>query len=258
MTARLFDQPLVLFVVMYLVLVAMQETGIRLRLRLSAAVDESRHDQILAARDALSVLLSLVLSFTMVMAVQRFDHRRELLVDEANAIGTSGLRAQTLPEPYRRKVLELLREYVDLRFTYPSLGIGPQLDEAVARAKKLQEGLWEQCVAAAQQQPTPISSIFLQSINETIDLGEKRLEALENRVPPAVWTILVLISMLTCFIVGLGMKRRFWVTAVAWPLVVAIVLGLTADLDSPGTGLIQIKRQSLERLQESLTTGSRQ
>jgi hypothetical protein len=49
---RLFDQPVVLFVVMCLGLVAMEETGIRLRLRLSATVDESRHDQILAARDA--------------------------------------------------------------------------------------------------------------------------------------------------------------------------------------------------------------
>jgi len=253
---RLFDQPVVLFVVMCLGLVAMEETGIRLRLRLSATVDESRHDQILAARDAFGLLLSLILSFTMVMAVQRYDHRRELLVDEANAIGTASLRAQTLPEPYRGKVLELLREYVDLRFTYRRLWIGPKLDEAVARAKKLQSRLWEQCAAVAQQDPTPINSILLQSINETIDLGEKRLAALENRIPPPVWTILVLISMLTCFIVGLGTKRRFWVTTVVWPLMVAMVLGLTADLDSPRTGLIQISRQSLQRLQENLTAGS--
>jgi hypothetical protein len=59
--------------------------------------------------------------------------------------------------------------------------------------------------------------------------------------------------MLTCFIVGLGTKRRFWVTTVVWPLMVAMVLGLTADLDSPRTGLIQISRQSLQRLQENLT-----
>jgi Protein of unknown function (DUF4239) len=252
---RLLDQPVVLFVVMFLVLAAMEETGIRLRLRLSATIDENRHNHILAARDAVAMLLSLILSFTMVMAVQRFDHRRELLVDEANAIGTASLRAQTLPEPSRDKVLKLLREYVDIRFTYPILGIGPKLDEAVARAKKLQGGLWEQCVAVAQRYPTPISSIFLQSINETIDLGEKRLAALENRIPPPVWTILVLISMLSCFIVGLGTKRRFWVTTVVWPLMVSIVLGLTADLDSPSSGLIQIKRQSLQRLQQNLTAG---
>jgi hypothetical protein len=81
----------------------MEETGIRLRLRLSATIDENRHNQILAARDAVAMLLSLILSFTMVMAVQRYDHRRELLVDEANAIGTASLRAQTLPEPSRDK-----------------------------------------------------------------------------------------------------------------------------------------------------------
>jgi hypothetical protein len=230
----------------------MQEAGIRLRWRLSAHVDEGGHKLILAARDGVSLLLSLILSFTMVMAVQRFDRRFELLVDEANAIGTASLRAETLPEPSRGKVLELLREYVDVRFTYPSSVIGPRLDELVGRSKKLQRGLWEQGVVVAQQSPTDITSIFLQSINETIDLGEKRLAALENRIPASVWTILVLISMLTCFIVGLGMKRRFWVATVVWPLMVSIVVGVTADLDSPGSGLIQIGRQSLQRLQKDL------
>lgn len=127
----------------------------------------------------------------------------------------------------------------------------------MAKAKKLQGALWEHCVAAAQQHPTAISSIFLQSINETIDLGEKRLAALEYRIPLPVWTILVMLSMLTCFIVGLGMKRRFWVATLVWPLMVSIVLGLTADIDSPGSGSIQISRQSLRRLQSDLTPGGR-
>src|SRR5262245_43709931 len=95
---RFFDQPFVLFAVLFLVLVAMEETGIRWLLRLSAQIDEGRHEQISAARDAAAVLLSLLLGFTLLMALQRLDHRRELIVVEADAIATASLRVQTIPE----------------------------------------------------------------------------------------------------------------------------------------------------------------
>ena len=63
-----------------------------------------------SGRDALFVLLSLLLAFTLAMAVPRYDHRRELVVQEANAIGTTYLRAQTLAQPYRENLEQLLRE----------------------------------------------------------------------------------------------------------------------------------------------------
>src|SRR5215471_5005522 len=101
---RLFDQPVVHVVVLFFVLVAMEETGIRWRMRLFAQIDDSRHEQISAARDAVGVLLSLLLGFTLAMALQRLDHRRESIVDEADAIATASLRVQTVPEPYRGNV----------------------------------------------------------------------------------------------------------------------------------------------------------
>src|SRR5215475_14459924 len=181
----LFDQPVVLFAVLFLVLVAIGEIGIRWRLRLSAQRDPGRHEQISAARDEVAVLLSLLLGFTLAMALQRIDYRRELVVDEAGAISTASLRAQALPEPYRSKVLELLREYVDARLAYSSAGKGPALDEALAHTKRLQDRIWEQSLAVAQQKDSPINSIFLESINETFNWSEKRVAAVENRVPIA-------------------------------------------------------------------------
>jgi hypothetical protein len=254
-TMRLFDQPVVLFALLCLVLVAMEETGIRWRLKLSAHIDEGRHEQISAARDAVGVLLSLLLGFSLAMALQRLDHRRELIVDEADAIATASLRVQSVPEPFRSNVLELLREYVDVRLAYSSAVRGPELDEVLARTKRLQARIWEQSLAVAQQKDSPISSIFLQSINETFNWTEKRMAALENRVPLAMWTMLAIISMVRCLIVGLSMKRRFWVTTLLWPLMISFVLGLIADLDSPYAGVIRISQQSMQRLQQDLTIG---
>ena len=253
----LFDQPVVVFAVLFLVLGAMGEIGVRWRLRLSDHIDQGRHEQISATRDEVALLLSLLLGFTLAMALQHIDHRRELVVDEADAIETTSLRAQTLPEPFRGKVLELLREYVDARLAYSSAGKGSEeLDETLARTKKLQDRIWEQSLAVAQQKDSPINSIFLQSINETFSWSEKRVAALENRVPVPIWIMLVLISMATCLLVGLDMKRRFWVTTLVWPLMICIVLTLIADLDSPYSGVIQVSQQSMRRLQQDLNTGS--
>jgi hypothetical protein len=249
----LLDYPAAFSSALFLVLIMVEEIGIHLRQRMPARIDEVRHEQITASRDTVGVLLSLLLGFTLAMALERFDHRKELVVDEANAITRTSLRAQTLPEPVRSQAIELLRQYVDARLAYASTAMsGQELDTMVERTKQLQRRLWDHSTAVARESPTPTISIFLQSLNDTIDLGEKRLAALENRVPPPIWLMLVLISILTCFIVGLGVKRKFWVMTLIWPLTISIVMGLIADLDAPRSGLIQVSQQSMRRLQQDL------
>jgi len=158
-----------------------------------------------------------------------------------------------LPEPARGKILDLLREYVDARIAFSKASLyGPELQQSLARTKQLQNEMWQQSVEVARQSPTPITSIFVQSLNESIDLSEKRLATLENHVPSAVWVMLVLISLLTCLTVGLTVRRRFWFVIILPPLMIAIVMALIADLDSPRTGSIQIGHASMERLQQDL------
>jgi hypothetical protein len=101
--------------------------------------------------------------------------------------------------------------------------------------RKLQDQIWEQSLAVAQQKDSPINAIFLQSINETFDWSEKRVAAVEDRIPVPIWIMLVLVSMTTCLMVGLDLKRRFLVTTLVWPLMICIVMVLIADPDAPST-----------------------
>jgi len=252
----LFDQPWSLFAVLFVMLAVLVEIGHRIGLRISVDADALRHEQLVGARDAISVLLSLLLGFTLAMALSRFEERKQLIVDEANAIGTTSLRAQMLPEPVRGKMLDLLSEYVDARIGFSKAGLqGPELQQSLARTKQLQSEMWQQSVEIARQSPTTITSIFVQSLNESIDLSEKRLATLENRVPAAIWVMLVLIALLTCLTVGLSVRRRFWFVMILPPLMISIVIALIADLDSPRTGSIQIGHASMERLQQDLKSG---
>ncbi len=89
-----------------------------------------------------------------------------------------------------------------------------------------------------------------------IDLSEKRLTALENRIPHTIWLMLLLIASLTCFTFGYGQRRRFWLVAIVTPLMITIVMGLIADLDSPRSGFLRVDVRSLERLEQDLPKGT--
>ncbi len=200
-------------------------------------------EEIVAARDGISLLLSLLLAFTLAMVLTRYDLRKQLIVDEANAIGTTRLRAQMLSEPSRTKILELLRQYVDARIGFYGAGLNDEkLKTSFSQARQLQDEMWQQSVVVAQQDPTPITSIFVQSLNDAINLSEKRLASLENRIPSGLWAVLIVVSMLTCLLVGYSLRRRAVLAILLWPLMISIVLALNADLDSPAAGLIRIGR----------------
>lgn len=245
----LIDHPVALFGVLFIALLVVVEIGYRVALRIYVNGKEELHEEIVAARDAIGVLLSLLLAFTLSMVLTRYDSRKQLIVEEADAIGTTRSRAQMLAEPYRSEILALLQRYLDARSSFSDAGLDQEkVNASFSQANALLAEMWQKGVAVAQQSPTPITSIFLQSLNETTDLSERRLAALENRIPRVLWLVLVFMSTLTCLLVGSSFRRRAFLVILVWPLMISVVLALSADLDSPRTGLIQIGQQSIERL----------
>ena len=115
---RLIDYPTLLFIFLLVSYALALEIGFRLASRRNANQDPTLHEQAVGVRDGVVVLLSLLLGFSLALALPRYDLRRELIIDEANAIGTVNLRAQLLPDPVRSKSIALLREYVDARVQF--------------------------------------------------------------------------------------------------------------------------------------------
>jgi hypothetical protein len=171
------------------------------------------------------------------MAASRFDLRRELVLDEANAIGTTYLRAALVPEPHRSEVRTLLRDYVDVRLEGVESGM---VVPALARSVELHGRLWAQAVLAAEKNPTPITSLFVQSVNELINLHAKRLTiGLRNRIPTPIWWALYFTALLA--MVGVGYYEGLTSATRSLETLVLVVtfsgvLGLLADLDRPQEG----------------------
>lgn len=199
-------------------------------------------------------LLAFLLAFTFGLASSRYDMRRELVLDEANAIGTTYLRAGLVPEPQRTTIRGLLRQYIDLRLD----AVDPEKQvAAIAKSEELQSQLWAQAVVVAEKNPTPISGLFIQSLNEVIDLHAKRITlAMRNRIPVTIWAALYAAAILAMtgvgFHAGLSGTNRTMATLIL-ALAFTLVLCLVADLDRPQEGLLKVSQQAMIDLRNSLT-----
>ena len=197
-------------------------------------------------------LLAFMLAFTFGLAGTRFEARREIVLNEANAIGTTYLRGAMLPEPMSTDARNLLREYVDVRLQ----GVQQHtVDEAIAKSEQLHERLWSTAVAAVQKERTPTTNLFVTSLNEVIDLHATRLQRLRSRVPASIWIVLYLLLILTMVMIGFqqglsGTKRSLAVIALV--LGFSTVLYLIADLDRPGQGMLQTSQQAMVDLRRSM------
>lgn len=199
-------------------------------------------------------MLAFVLALTFSMAASRFDHRKQNFLDEVNAIHTAYLRADFLVQPQRTEVKRLLREYVDMRLA----GIDKvKRDMAIKRSIELQQLIWNQVVSAAEENPSMLNILMVQSINEIIDLHEKRMTAvLRERIPRNIWLTLYAITAFGMVTMGsqagFAQTRRL-IQVIPAVLAFSALITLVVDLDRPAElGLIKVSQQAMYDLQSNL------
>lgn len=247
---------LVAFLVCFLAAI---EVGFRGGLRLAGGADDATKAHISALQAALLGLLALLLGFTFFMAAERYDARRALVLEEANAIGTANLRAQFLPTESQQQAKALIRAHLAARIAFFAAGVdAKRVEQANNEAARLEQQLWELAVAAAKVDPAsePIA-LFVESLNDVIDLQEKRQAALDSHVPEAVLYLLLIVSMVSFAAIGYGcglaqQPRRGWNALFA--LLIVFVLTMILDIDRPRRGIITVSQDSLIRLQSTLAS----
>ena len=205
---------------------------------------------------ALLGVVGLLLAFGLALAMGRHETRRAAVVDDANAIGTTFLRAQTLAEPMRSRSLDLIERYtstsIELSSSIP--GSEPE-EEAVAQGKRLQRELWalaNDALVAAPQDSAP--RLYVESLNEMIDMQTVRVSAVNNRVPPPVLTLELVgaaaaLGLLACYMAILG--RGVTALLLAAVLLTSLLL-VTFDLDRPTRGVIRVPSAPLTTLHDSM------
>jgi hypothetical protein len=199
-------------------------------------------------------LLALLMGFTFSLAVDRFETRRTLVLREANAIGTTYLRAQLLPEPHRSRVSGLLVRYTDNRLALAKASREAQGYELLRRNDALVTDLWTATVAAFPLiKDLDFSSTFVQSMNDLIDLDAARKAARNASVPTEVFAVLFCYLAVTAAVLGYVMRGlRGRLSAAFLLCLLTISLMLIVDIDRPLGGGVTEGQGPMERLKKSL------
>jgi hypothetical protein len=205
-------------------------------------------------------LLALLLGFTMAMADSRFDARRKVNLLEANAIGTTYLRADFLSEPERSETRRLLREYVGARRDYFEARPGEDEEAASARAQSIHDELWKRAAVVGRAHPDwEVLGAYVKSLNEMIDAEASRDLVVHARVPATVRMLVLLVALASVGITGYatGLARlRNPLSLFVLPCLVAVSCALILDLDRSRAGFISTGDAPMQRLERTLTRSS--
>lgn len=218
------------------------------------AMAEKREKTAGTITGAMMALLGFMLAIALSMSDARFEGRRHLVIDEANAISTSSLRAQAIGGVHGTEIVRLLKDYTRLRLEFFEAGEDRiRLQTVYEKTTALQDRIWKHASAIAGSAPTPISGLLLSSLNETFDLATSRRWMFEVRLPPHIIRLLVLVSFLSMGIMG----YYFGLCGVYHPilsgflfLALTFIILLIMDLDRPRSGYIKPNQSPLTWLIE--------
>ena len=209
-------------------------------------IDEASQTARTAIGGAVYGLLALLIAFTFSGAATRFDSRRYLIVDEANAIGTAYLRLDLLPPDAQPSLRDLFRRYVDSRIaTYRNVPDAAAAQAEIDRGIAIQGEIWRQGVAGCRRPENPLATcnLLLPALNAVIDLNTTRTMANKIHPPMIVFAMLLGLALITALLTGYDLshaEKRDWVHVLGFALILSVTVYVILDIEYPRLGFIRI------------------
>jgi hypothetical protein len=228
------------------VMLASLEVGRRIGIYRKKADPEGAGAGLGAIEGAVFGLMGLLIAFTFSGAASRFDGRRQLVGEEANAIGTAYLRIDLLPQAAQPVMREDFRNYADARLaTFRKLRTDMDAaKQAQSRSEELQVKIWNEAVAACKEVNSPaVTTLVLSSLNEMIDITTTRMVATQTHPPAVIFYGLGLLVVASSLLAGYGMassKKRSWMHMLTYAFITASTLYVILDMEYPRIGLIRV------------------
>jgi hypothetical protein len=234
-------------------LVTCHEIGFRLG-RHVKGFDEDYKRRVDMIRTAILALVTFLVGFSFAAAGSRYIDRQDMIVKEANAIGTSWLRAMLLPEPQRSRLQAELRQYtldrLELLKAYDSKAIRPIL----ARAGEFQKRIWQAGVEGVGTD-REFANFILPPLNDVIDIHSEHLSAARRHIPQTILVVIVITAAIGMGMIGYDnglVRKRYFLLSFAFAVVSAASLWMTIDLDRPRHGFVRASDLPYVELLESM------
>lgn len=236
------------------------ELGFRLGRAAHRRSEEEKESPVSAMSGTTLGFLAFILAFNFAIVADRYDARKALVREEAEALRTAYARSEFLPEPDRAEAAALLREYVDLRVGAVKSGDRDRVERARLESDRIQRRLWQAAVANARKDMnSDVAALYIESLNDVTNIHFQRVSVgLQARIPPALWTVLCILIVLG--MVGVGYQtaiagsRRTWLMLLL-TLSFSLVVALIAEMDRPAPRHLPISQQPLENLRSWMEVG---
>jgi hypothetical protein len=244
--------PLLMSVISLVVLILATWVGDALRKRAGAAKEERTEIGLLVS--PILTLLFLIIGFSFSMAINRYDLRKSAEQAEAIAIATAYSRADLLVPADAAKVHALLTQYLDQRLLFYAISAprGALISRQDTDTARLQSELWSTVRPAIAAIPAPLMGLLVTAVNDVVSSQRSTEAVWLNRIPLGAWTLMVTISIGSCWLLAYRARWTDWVFFSIVPIAVSICFFLIADLDSPRGGIIRMTPVNLSTLSQSL------
>jgi hypothetical protein len=244
---------------LFLGMLLLQEVGRRIGVHRRAKDPEGAGTGLGTIETAVFALLGLLIAFTFSGAASRFDGRRQLVAQEANAIGTAYLRLDMLAPDARSEQRQRFGQYLDSRLAvYKKLPDIEAAEQEWARGVALQGEIWSQAVAACRaHSDSPPCLLLLPALNEMIDITTTRKMSMMTHPPTIIFVLLFGLALGCSLVAGYGMarsKQRSWIHMIVFAAMMAVTVFVIIDIEYPRVGLIRVEAadQVLVELRESM------
>jgi hypothetical protein len=206
--------------------------------------------------DAVLALLGLLLAFTFSMSLGKHDQRRQMVVNDSNAIGDFYTCASLVNEPVRSQLQGLIRDYVRHRIEVANGRPDPAaFQQGLAEAQQMQNRM-QALVGEAVAAGTPLAVPLVNTLNEVTSSHAARLAAAHDRLPASIVLLLFVTAVVAMAELGRqqGTSGRWELTTtVGFVALVSLVVWVTLDLNEPQRGWITVSQEPLQRLLAGMT-----
>ena len=226
------------------------EVGFRLGRAAHRRSKEEMESPAAAMAGAILGLVAFILAFTFGIASSRFDTRKELVRDEANAIETTWLRADFIPQPDRDEVRRLIVQYLDERLALARAPSAENIEAALRNTELLRQRLWRLAVEHGERDlNSDVAALYIDSLNEMFNLHHQRVAVgVQARIPRGVWVALYALAALGMlgmgYQAGITGSKRSWASLIL-AISFALVASMIAALDGAGTSGFRVPQQAL-------------
>ena len=251
--------PVLFSVLLFVGMLILLETGRRLGVRRRPKESEGERGSLGTVEGAVFALFGLLMAFTFSGAALRFNEKRMLIAEEANAIETAYLRLHLVPQA-EPTLQELFRRYLDSRLeTYRRMPNMRAASLEMANSKKIQEEIWVEAVAATRASGShPAAAwLLLPALNNMIDITTTRTMALQIHPPRVIYALLFVLGLICSLLAGYRMasgQHRSWLHIFGFTVITVIIVYVILDVEYPRAGLIRLETadQVLVELRQSM------